>query len=70
MIYVCVEREAEFDLHLYVCKETIRYFFAGGYWNYTRDSIVNMRMNVFLYLKLQENQLVIDKTVHGCLHRR
>ena len=38
MIYFCVEREGEFGLHLYVCKEIILYFFAGGHWNYARDS--------------------------------
>ena len=46
MIYVCVEREGEFGLYLYVCKEMISYFFAGGHWIYARDSIVNLRMSV------------------------
>ena len=46
MIYVCVEREGEFGLYLYVSKEMISYFFAGGHWIYARDSIVNLRMSV------------------------
>ena len=46
MIYICVELEGEFGLHLYVCKEKISYFFAGGQWNYARDSIVNLRKSV------------------------
>ena len=28
----------------------IRYFFAGGHWNYARDSIVNLRMSVSVLL--------------------
>ena len=65
MMYVCVEREGQFGLHLYVCKEMIPYFFASGHWNCESE---NDCICVAL-LKLQENQLVIDKTVHGCLHR-
>ena len=50
IVYVCVEREGEFGLHLYVCKEMILYFFAGGHWNYARDSIVNLIMSVSVLL--------------------
>ena len=46
MIYVCAEREGEFGLHLFACKEMISYFFAGGHWNYVRDSIVNLIISV------------------------
>ena len=49
-MYVCAERESEFGLHLYACKEMIPYFFAGGHWNYARDSIVNVRMSVSVLL--------------------
>ena len=50
MIYVCVEREGKFNLHLNVYKKMIPYFFAGGHWNYVRDSIVNLRMSVSVLL--------------------
>ena len=50
MMYVCVEHEGEFGLHLYVCKEMIPYFFTGGHWNYARDGIVNMRISVSVLL--------------------
>ena len=50
MIYVCVEREGQFGLHLYVSKEMIPYFFSGGHWNYARDSIANLRMSTSVLL--------------------
>ena len=42
MMYIRAEREGEFGLHLYGCK-MIPYFFATGYWNYARDSIIYLR---------------------------
>ena len=56
-IFVCVEREGEFRLHLYFCKETIPYFFAGGHWNYAGDSIVNLRMSVSVLLFSNFNKI-------------
>ena len=50
MMYVCAAREGEFGLHLYACKEMTPYFFAGGHWNYARDSLVNLRMSVSVLL--------------------
>ena len=46
MIFISAVPEGEFGLHLYACKDMIPYFFAGGHWNYSRDSIVNLRMDV------------------------
>ena len=43
MLYVRAEREADFSLHLYACKEMIPYFFAAGHVNYARYSICYMR---------------------------
>ena len=43
MLYVRAEREADFSLHLYACKEMILYFFAAGHVNYARYSICYMR---------------------------
>ena len=50
MIYVCVEHEGEFGIHLYVCKEIIPHFFAAGHWNYVRDNVVNLRRSVSVLL--------------------
>ena len=50
MIYVCVEHEGKFGIHLYVCKEIIPHFFAAGHCNYVRDSIVNLRRSVSVLL--------------------
>ena len=50
LVYVCVEREGEFGLHLYFCKQMIPYFFAGGHWNYSRDTIVNLRISASVLL--------------------
>ena len=36
LLYIRAEREGEFDLHLYVCKQIMLYFFAAGYFNYAR----------------------------------
>ena len=46
MIFISAVPEGEFGLHLYACKDMIPYFFAGAHWNYPRDSIVNLIMNV------------------------
>ena len=46
MIFISVVPEGEFGLHLYACKDMIPYFFAGGHWNYPRDNIVNLIMDV------------------------
>ena len=63
MIYVCVEHEGEFGLHLYVCREMIPYFFAGGHWNYVRDSIVNLRrsVSVLLFLNFKRINWLLTK---------
>ena len=50
MIFISAELKGEFGLHLYVCKDMISYFFAGGHWNYPRDSIVNLRISVSVLL--------------------
>ena len=50
IICLCIERQARFGVHLYICEEMIPYFFAGGHWNYARDSIVNLRMSVSVFL--------------------
>ena len=44
MLYVRAEREGEFGLHLFVCKEMLPYFFAAGHWNYARDGVAYLRM--------------------------
>ena len=36
LLYVSAEREAEFGLNLYVCKQMMPYFFAAGNFNYAR----------------------------------
>ena len=36
MLFVRAEREGEFPLHLYACRQMIPYFFAAGHVNYTR----------------------------------
>ena len=46
MIFISALPEGEFGLHLYACKDMTPYFFAGGHWNYPRDSIVNLIMDV------------------------
>ena len=50
MIFISAELKGEFGLHLYVCKDMISYFFAGGHWNYPRDSTVNLRISVSVFL--------------------
>ena len=45
-IFISAVPEGEFGLHLYACKDMIPYFFARAHWNYPRDSIVNLIMNV------------------------
>jgi len=47
MLYVRVEREGDFSLHLHACNQMVPYFFAASHWNYARDSIV--------YLHTMEN---------------
>ena len=46
MIFISAVPEGEFGLYLYACKDMIAYFFAGGHWNYHRDSIVKLIMDV------------------------
>ena len=36
MLFVRAEREGEFLLHLYACRQMIPYFFAAGHVNYAR----------------------------------
>ena len=36
MLFVQTEREGEFPLHLYACRQMIPYFFAAGHVNYRR----------------------------------
>ena len=36
LLNVRAEREGEFGLHLYVCKQMMPYFSAAGHFNYTR----------------------------------
>ena len=59
MMYVREEREGEFGLHLYACKEMIAYYFAAGHWNYARDSIVYLRT-----MEKLPNSL-LDKFMYG-----
>ena len=44
MLYVRAEREGEFALHYYACKEMLPYFFAASHWNYARDGVTYVRM--------------------------
>ena len=44
MLYTRAEREGEFALHLYACREMLPYFFAAGHWNYARDGVAYLRM--------------------------
>ena len=39
MLFIRAEREGEFPLHLYACKEMLPYFFAAGHINYARYGI-------------------------------
>ena len=48
MMFISAVPEDEFGLHLYACKDMIPYFFAGSHWNSPRDTIVNLRMDVFM----------------------
>ena len=36
MLYIRAEREGEFGLHLYACKQMIPYFFEASHVNYAR----------------------------------
>lgn len=44
LLYVRAERERQFALHLYACKEMPPYFPAAGHWNYARDGVTYVRM--------------------------
>ena len=46
MIFISAVSEGEFGFHVHACKDMISYLFAGGHWNYPRDSIVNLIMDV------------------------
>ena len=39
MLYIRVEREGQFGLHLYACKQMMTYFFAAGHVNYARYAL-------------------------------
>ena len=43
LLYVRAEREGEFALHLYACKQMLPFFFAAGHWNYARDGVAYVR---------------------------
>ena len=43
MMFVRVECEEEFGLHLYACKKMLPYFFSAGHRNYARDGLVYIR---------------------------
>ena len=44
MLYIRAEREGEFALHMYACRELMPYFFTAGHWNYARDGTAYLRM--------------------------
>ena len=43
MLFVRAEREGDFLLHYYACKQMMPYFFAASHWNYARDGLVYIR---------------------------
>ena len=42
MLFVRAEREGEFPLHLYACRQMIPYFFAAGHVNYARYGLCHL----------------------------
>ena len=64
MMYVREEREGEFGLHLYACKEMMAYYFAAGHWNYARDSIVYLRTMEKLPNSLLDKFMYGEHVVH------
>ena len=42
-LYLRAEREGEFGLHLYACKQMMPYFFAAGHINYARYGLAYLR---------------------------
>ena len=64
MLYIRAEREGDFPLHLYACREMLPYFFAAGHWNYARDGTAYLRMMESLPKDLLESFLQGEHVVH------
>ena len=64
MLYVRAEREGEFALLLYACKQMLPYFFAAGHWNYARDGVAYVRMMEKLPNSLLDPFIKGDHVIH------
>ena len=59
MLFIRAEREGDFPLHIYACKEMLPYFFAAGHINYARYGLFYL----LTMTKLPPN--ILDKFLSG-----
>ena len=64
MLYIRAEREGEFALHLYACKQMLPYFFAAGHWNYARDGVAYLRAMEKLPTSLLNSFMEGEHVIH------
>ena len=65
LLYLRAEREGEFALHLYVCKQMMPYFFAAGHVNYARYGLCYLRTMERLTGKVLEQFLSGKHVMHN-----